>query len=168
MLCSPAVGCALLLVVQVLRFCAPFRQSGVASFVNFFSSLALLAVILSLFPVFWRRLLQHYFVVVYCSEVDLLHLQPRFSTCVPSWSLVRGRCSGSSAPKKTTTWSAACEDWFRFRALLSVSLSSRTVSTLVRVFIAASDSGQPQHIRYRRLLHCIGGLQHHCVVCATA
>ena len=41
----------LLVVVQVLRFCAPFRQSGYASLVNFFSSLALLAVILSLFSV---------------------------------------------------------------------------------------------------------------------
>ena len=54
----------LLVVVQILRLCAPFRQSGFASFVDFFSSLALLAVILSLFSVFWRRLLQHYFVMV--------------------------------------------------------------------------------------------------------
>ena len=49
--------------------CAPFRQSGFASFVDFFSSMALLAVVLSLFSVFWRRLLQHNFVVIYCSEV---------------------------------------------------------------------------------------------------
>ena len=48
-------------VVQVLRLCAPFRQSGFASFIDFFSSLALLAVMLSLFSVFWRRLLQHNF-----------------------------------------------------------------------------------------------------------
>ena len=39
-------------VVQVLRFCVPFRQSGFASFVDFFLSLALLAVVLSLFSVF--------------------------------------------------------------------------------------------------------------------
>ena len=45
----------LLVAVQVLRHCAPFRQSGFASFVDFFSSLALLAVMLSLFCVFWRR-----------------------------------------------------------------------------------------------------------------
>ena len=111
LLCSPAVGCALLrldsslllcsadlllVVVQVLRFCVPFRQSGFASFVNFFSSLTLLAVVLSLFSVFWRRLLQHYRVAVYCSEVRLLHVQRHYSTCVTSWSLVRGRCSGSS------------------------------------------------------------------------
>ena len=49
----------LLVVVQILRFCALFRQSGFASFVNLFSSLALLAVILSLFSVFWYRFLQH-------------------------------------------------------------------------------------------------------------
>ena len=72
----------LLVVVQVLRLCAPFRQSGVASFVDFVSSLALLAVMLSLFSVFWRRFLQHYLVVVYCSEVRLLHLQRHQSTCV--------------------------------------------------------------------------------------
>ena len=65
----------LLVVVQVLRLCAPFRQSGFASFVDFFSPLALLAVVLSLFFAFWRRLLQHYFVVVYCSDVRLKHLQ---------------------------------------------------------------------------------------------
>ena len=146
MLFSPAVGCVLLrldtslslcsaylllVVVQVLRFCAPFRQSGFASFVNFFSSLALLAVILSLFSVFWRRLLQHYFVVVYCSEVRLLHLQRHHSTCVTSWSLVRSRCSGSSTLQFTTTWSAACEDWFRFRTLLSVSMFTDCVHTLM-------------------------------------
>ena len=39
----------LVVVVQVLRLRAPFRQSGVASFVDFSSSLALLAVMLSLF-----------------------------------------------------------------------------------------------------------------------
>ena len=55
-------------VVQVLRLCAPFRQSGFASFIDFFSSLALLAATPSLFCVFWRRLLQQYFVVVYCSR----------------------------------------------------------------------------------------------------
>ena len=74
----------LLVVVQVLRLCAPFRQSGVASFVDFFSPLALLAVVLSLFSVFWRRLLQHYFVVVYCSEVRLKHLQRHYSVCATS------------------------------------------------------------------------------------
>ena len=98
----------LLVVVQVLRLSAPFRQSGLASFVDFVSSLALLAVMLSLFSVFWRRLLQHYFVVVYCAEDRLLHLQRHYSTCVTSWSLVRGRCSGSSSLQFTTTWSAVC------------------------------------------------------------
>ena len=48
----------LLVVVQFLRLCAPFLQSGFASFVDFYSSLALLAVMLSLFCVFRRRLLQ--------------------------------------------------------------------------------------------------------------
>ena len=75
----------LLVVVEVLRLCAPFRQSGFASFVDFFSSLALLAVMLSLFSVFWCRFLQLYLlVVVYCSEVRLLHLQCQSSTCVTS------------------------------------------------------------------------------------
>ena len=74
----------LLVVIQVLRLCAPVRQSGVASFVDFFSPLALLAVGLSLFSVFWRRLLQHYFVVVYCSQVRLWHLQRHFSVCATS------------------------------------------------------------------------------------
>ena len=64
----------LLVVVQILRLCAPFRQSDFASFVDFVSSLALLAVMLSLFSVFWRRLLQHYLVVAYCCEVRPLHL----------------------------------------------------------------------------------------------
>ena len=74
----------LLVVVQVLRFCAPFRQSGSASFVNFFSSLALLAVMLSVLSVFWRRLLQHYIAEVYCSEIRLLHLQRHYSVCASS------------------------------------------------------------------------------------
>ena len=74
----------LLVVVQVLRLCAPFQQSGFASFVDFFSPLTLLAVVLSMFSVFWRRLLQHYFVVVYCSEVRLKHLQRHYSTCATS------------------------------------------------------------------------------------
>ena len=74
----------LLVVVQVLRLCAPFRQSGVASFVDFSSSLALLAVMLSLFSVFWRRFLQHCLVVVYCSEVRLMHLQRHYSACATS------------------------------------------------------------------------------------
>ena len=74
----------LLVVVQVLRLCAPFRQSGSASVVDFFSPLALLAVVLSLFSVFWRRLLQHYFVVVYCSEVRLKYLQRHLSVCAAS------------------------------------------------------------------------------------
>ena len=71
----------LLVVVQVLCICAPLRQSGFASFVDFFSSQALLAVTLSLFSVFWRRL---YFVVVYCSEVRLGHLQRHYSACATS------------------------------------------------------------------------------------
>ena len=37
----------LLVVIQVLRLCVPFRQSGFASFVDIFSPLALLAVVLS-------------------------------------------------------------------------------------------------------------------------
>ena len=61
----------LLVVVQVLLLCAAFRQSGVASFVHFFSPLALLAVVLSL---------QHYFVAVLTwSEVRLRHLQCHYS-----------------------------------------------------------------------------------------
>ena len=88
MLFSPAVGCALLdlllVVVQVLRLCDPFRQSCVASFVDFFSPLALVAVFLSLFSVFWRRLLQHYYVAAYCSEVRLRHLQRHHSVCATS------------------------------------------------------------------------------------
>ena len=64
----------LLVVVQVLRLCAPFRQCGVASFADFFSPLTLLAVMVSLFSLFWRRFLQLYLVVVYCSENRLLHL----------------------------------------------------------------------------------------------
>ena len=68
----------LLVVVQVLRLCAPFRQSGFASFFDF------VAVILSLFSVFWRRLHQHYSVVVYCSEVRLKHLQRHYSVCATS------------------------------------------------------------------------------------
>ena len=98
-----------LVVVQVLRLCAPFRQSGFASVVDFPPPLALLAVVLSLFSVFWRRLLQHYFVVVYCSEVPLKHLQRHYSVCATSRSLVRGRCPGSSAPQFAKTWSAVCE-----------------------------------------------------------
>ena len=74
----------LLVVVQVLRLRAPFRKSGFAFFVDFVSSLALLAVMLSLFSVFWRRFLQLYLVVVHCTEVRLLHLQRRHSTCVTS------------------------------------------------------------------------------------
>ena len=88
----PAVGCALLplcsvlvdlplVVVQVLRLCAPLRQSGVASFVHFSSSLA---VMLSLFSVFWRRFLQLYLVVVHCSEVRLIHLRRHYSACATS------------------------------------------------------------------------------------
>ena len=42
------------------------------------------AVVLSLFAVFWRRLLQHYFVVAYCSEVRLMHLQRHYSACATS------------------------------------------------------------------------------------
>ena len=74
----------LLVVDQVLRLCAPFRQSGVASFVDFSSSLALLAVMLSPFSVFWRRFLQIYLVVVYCAEVRLMHLQRHHSACATS------------------------------------------------------------------------------------
>ena len=74
----------LLVVVQVLRLCAPFRQSGVASFVDFSSILALLAVMMSLFSVCWRRFLQHYLVEVYCSEVRLVHLQRHCSDCATS------------------------------------------------------------------------------------
>ena len=74
----------LLVVVQTLRICAPFRQTGVASFVDFFSPLALLAVVLSLSSVFWHRLLQHYIVVAYCSEVRLKHSQRPYSVCATS------------------------------------------------------------------------------------
>ena len=69
----------LLVVVQVLRLCAPSRQSAFPSFVVFFSPLTLLSVVLSLFSVFWRHLLQNYIVVVDCSEVRLRHLQCHYS-----------------------------------------------------------------------------------------
>ena len=82
----------LLVVVQVLRLCAPFRQSGFAFFVDVFSSLGPLSV-------FWRRLLQHHFVVSYCSEVRFRHLQRHYSACATSWSLVRGKCSGPCTKK---------------------------------------------------------------------
>ena len=49
-----------------------------STFVNFFSSLALLAVILSLFAVFWYRFLQHHFAAVYDSVVRFRHLQHHF------------------------------------------------------------------------------------------
>ena len=49
----------LLVVVQILHLCAPSRQSGFASFVDFFSPLTFWAVVLSLCSVFWRRHLQH-------------------------------------------------------------------------------------------------------------
>ena len=69
----------LLVVVQVLRLCAPSRQSAFASFVVFFSPLTLPSVVLSLFSVFWRHLLQNYIVVVDCSKVRLKHLQCHYS-----------------------------------------------------------------------------------------
>ena len=72
------------------RFFSSFLQTSIffsrspytCCFLLFFSPLALVAVMLSLFSVFWRRLLQHYFVVVYCSEVRLKHIQRHYSTCV--------------------------------------------------------------------------------------
>ena len=129
----------LLVVVHVLRLCAPSRQSGVTSLVDFSTSLALLAVMLSLFSVFWRRILQLYLVIVYCSEVRLMHLQRHCSACATSWSLVRGGCSGSYH------CSLQQRGLLCVRRLVSLShLGSRTVSTphLARIFIAASDSGQ--------------------------
>ena len=87
----------LLVVVQDLRLCAPFRQSASASFVDFFSTLALLAVVLSVLCLLASpppALLCGNC----CSEVRLRHLQRRFSVCAASWSLVRVKCSGSSAP----------------------------------------------------------------------
>ena len=87
----------LLVVVKVLRLCAPFRQSDFASFVDFFSSLGLLAVMLSLFSVFWRRLLQHYFVVVSCFNFRLKHLQCH---CAPLCHFVIfGSWLGARAPQ---------------------------------------------------------------------
>ena len=84
----------LLVVVQVLRLCAPFRLSGFASLFDFFSPPALLAVVLSLFSVFWRRLLQHYFVVVHFSEVRLKHLQ-RHNSALRHFAIIGSRkCSG--------------------------------------------------------------------------
>ena len=47
--------------------------------------------------------------------------------------------------------------FFACSAELSVSLCTGCVHPHeVRVFIAASDSGQPSHTRYRRLLRCVG------------
>ena len=63
----------LLVVVQIVRLCAQFRQSGFASFVDFVSSLASGCGAVSVLCLL-ASLLQHYFVVVYCSEVRLLHL----------------------------------------------------------------------------------------------
>ena len=126
----------LLVVVQVLRLCAPFRQSGVASLVDLFSPLALLAVVLSLFSVFWRRLLQHYFVLVYCSEVRLWQLQRHNPVCATSCSLVRGGCSGSTAPL-----------FFQQRGLLFV-----------------RSSFAPSGLWDTLPLRLAGGLQHHCMV----
>ena len=70
----------LLVVLQDLRLCAPFRQSGFASFVDFFSSLALLAVMLPLFSVLWRRLLQH----ILCGSLLLRGLPQAPPTPLPS------------------------------------------------------------------------------------
>ena len=102
----------LLFVVQVLRLCPPFRQSGFASFVDFFSPLALLAVVLFLFSVFWRRLLQHYAVVSL-----LLRGSPQ-APPTPLLGLRHFVIIGSRlvlAPSQhrcfATTWSAVCEVW---------------------------------------------------------
>ena len=100
---SPAVGyvldCLMLAVLfcVLTRLCHFVQLSEVLVDLKFFASvllfgslalplsltslspLALLAVVVSLFSVFWRRLLlQRYFVVVYCSEVRLTHLQRHF------------------------------------------------------------------------------------------
>ena len=81
-----AVLFCLLLDYALLSLCSVERDSRrtsarrrPASFVDFSSSLALLAVMLSLFSVFWRRFLQLYLVVVYCSKIRLLHLQRHYS-----------------------------------------------------------------------------------------
>ena len=95
--CSSRLLFAVLFCVLTRSAVWASRRSS-ASFGDFFSPLALLAVVLSLFPVFLRRLLQHHFVVVYCSEIRLNHLQRHNSVCATSWSLVRCRCSGSTAP----------------------------------------------------------------------
>ena len=143
----------LLVVVQVLRFCALFRQSGFASFVNFFSSLALLAVILSLFSVFWYRLLQHYFVAVYDSVVHFWPPPTPLLGTAPlrdCWFAV-----GALAPREVGLqqcgllslgigFSFARYFSFTCTAEMSVSLFTGCVHPhQVRVLIAASDSGQP-------------------------
>ena len=100
----------LLVVVQVLRLCAPFRQSGGASLVDFFSPLALLAVVLSVFSVFWGRLLQ----ALLCGSLLLRsrHLSP--PTPLLSIAPLRDHWSAVSVrdPQHHTTMSSdVCEVW---------------------------------------------------------
>ena len=52
--------------------------------VLFFSPLALWRWFRLCSSFFWRRLLQHYFGVVYCFEVCLMHLQRHHSACTAS------------------------------------------------------------------------------------
>ena len=154
----------LLVVVQVLRLCAPVRQSGYASFVDFFESLALLAVMMSLFSVFWRRFLQLHLVVVYCSEVRLMpllslrhfviigslwllglppHHCQRGLLCVFAEMFV-SRFKGCVHPhkkKRPRTW------------------DNNSISEIVAFFCLWSV-GYP--------LQFASGPQHHCVVCVAA
>ena len=171
-----------LVVVQVLRLCAPFRQCGVASFADFFSPLtssrcdgvSVLSLLASLPPALpcGSLLLRE-------SPSCTSHATTQLASLRDHW--FAGKCSGSPSLYFTTTWSAVCEDWFLFLTLRC--FVSRFTDCVhphqVRVFIAASDSGQQLHIRDRRLLSLSGrwdtlplqfasGLQHHCVVCATA
>ena len=69
----------LLVVVQILRLCAPFRQSGGASLVDFFSPLALWLWFCLCSLSSGVASSRHYCVVVYCSEVGLSHLQRHYS-----------------------------------------------------------------------------------------
>ena len=133
----------LLVVVQVLRLCAPFRQSGFASFVDFVSSLALLAVMLSLYCVFWRRLLKHYFVVVYCSESPLAPPTPQLNLRHLVVSGSRWVLGHLLTVVYNNVVCCLCRIVSLSHADLCVSRFTDCVHPYqVRVFIAASDSGQ--------------------------
>ena len=120
----PAVACALLPAVNyALSDCFhPCSKSsmlfscGPRALVSFslLATTGSLAWFCLYYSFFWRGLHQHYFGIVYCSEVRLMHLQRHFSACAASSSLFCGKCSGSSSLQFGTTWSAVCEVWLLF------------------------------------------------------